>query len=1093
LKISAQIDEDDLWTKISTPNITKSLKISQEFLPKSFDLYQLDLAKLKEKLERTPKRGEISVASNIILPFPNGSGIFENFQILEASAMEDDLQEKYPEIRSYVGKGVNGSKSIIRLSVTPFGISCILLNSESGTIYIEPYSKDGLSYMVYSEKDLPEPEIQFECDVIDEMPIENSLKSLNASTNISDGILRKYRLALTCTAEFSQIVLTQQGISPTSTIDVKKAAILSYLNDLLAKVNAVFERDVSLTLVLVASNAEIIFLDSEKDGLTNEDMYKLIIENISICDSLIGNPNYDLGHVLYTNPAGGLAGLNSVCNKYKAMGVSYGFRITTILHEMGHQFGAGHTYNNCYNFNISPESSVEIGCGNSIMSYGGNQTIPFFHSISIEEIRNSMNFSTCATLITTQNAVPTANAGIDYIIPKSTPFILKGDGTDIDQSELTFNWEQIDPEVTPAPPSSFAKFGPVFKFVPPSTSPNRYFPELSTVISGNISSTWEVIPSVARKLNFSFIVRDNDIRGGRIAIDKMVITVDGTSGPFAIKSQLLPEEWFVGESKTVLWDVANTNKSPVNVLNVNILLSIDRGHSFPIILKSNTPNDGFEDIIVPNNLTHTGRIKVEAIGNIFYTLNPAYLRIKDSEYVLRFERNSIDLCLPNIAEYDFIYFKSNSFEESVAFSASGIPSGATVLFNPISVVSNETKVKMTVMGLTSLMAGKYEISINTTSSQTSIEKNTKVSLNLYNSTFKEIEITYPANNSTNLELPLHLIWNKDLNAQYYDIEVASDDAFLNKIESINSIMSNDYYLSNIRHKTSYYWRIKPKNQCSDGYFSEKFKFTTGGIYVPDDNFEKALIDYGYDDILDDYVSLSKIANVISINVNNKSINDLTGIEEFTSLSNLDCGSNQITNINLTKNKKLTKLWVDANKLAELDLSQNVSLEQLSCMYNQIKELDFSHHPEFKNLDCSLNQLKYLNVKNGVNSLWANFDARYNPNLTCIQVDNADWSNKNWIYKDAIASYSENCNYTNRNEVKLLNNSLSVYPNPTTGLINIEGISRNERIKISVYDMSGKLIKKKSVYSSGATIDISKAKPGPYLIIINNQTFKVVKK
>ena len=67
-------------------------------------------------------------------------------------------------------------------------------------------------------------------------------------------------------------------------------------------------------------------------------------------------------------------------------------------------------------------------------------------------------------------------------------------------------------------------------------------------------------------------------------------------------------------------------------------------------------------------------------------------------------------------------------------------------------------------------------------------------------------------------------------------------------------------------------------------------------YVPDDNFEQALIDLGYDDVLDDYVITDSINTVTTLNVENDAISDLTGIEDFIALTNLNCTFNQLTSL-----------------------------------------------------------------------------------------------------------------------------------------------------------------------------------------------------
>ncbi len=132
-------------------------------------------------------------------------------------------------------------------------------------------------------------------------------------------------------------------------------------------------------------------------------------------------------------------------------------------------------------------------------------------------------------------------------------------------------------------------------------------------------------------------------------------------------------------------------------------------------------------------------------------------------------------------------------------------------------------------------------------------------------------------------------------------------------------------------------------------------------YVPDDNFEQTLVDFGYDDVLDDYVVTSNISGVTSLNVSNKNISDLTGIEDFGSLQNLYCGRNQITELDVTKNTSLISLICYANQLTSLDVTQNTLLTNLYCNTNQLTSLDVTQNTLLIFLMCHTNQLTSLNV------------------------------------------------------------------------------------------------------------------------------------
>ena len=153
-------------------------------------------------------------------------------------------------------------------------------------------------------------------------------------------------------------------------------------------------------------------------------------------------------------------------------------------------------------------------------------------------------------------------------------------------------------------------------------------------------------------------------------------------------------------------------------------------------------------------------------------------------------------------------------------------------------------------------------------------------------------------------------------------------------------------------------------------------------YVPDDNFEQALINLGYDNVLDDYVTTASIDTVDYLDVSNQNIFDLTGIEDFTALEVLWCGLNPLTTLDVSNNTalyflrtrynqfttldvsgatSLTTLDCNDNNLTTLDVSSNILLEDLSCVSNQLTTLDVSTNTLLNVLECNLNQLTTLDV------------------------------------------------------------------------------------------------------------------------------------
>ncbi|MFK5957464.1 MAG: M12 family metallo-peptidase [Lutibacter sp.] len=843
--IQAQ-NTDQLWSKSSALEKTLEKKVFRKTIPTKFEVFQLDVNSFKNKLANAPKRvAGKSKISTAILSFPNAEGVLERYEVFEASIMEESLQKKYPTIKSYSGKSIDNLGSTIRFSVTSLGLHAMIFQKNEGTIYIDPYTKSKESYIIYTKKSLPAI-APFECKVEDYNSVLKTVKAtVSAKTdNANDGSLRTYRLAVAATGEYSQFHLTNQGISATATDNEKKAAVLSAINITMTRVNGVFERDVALTMVLVANEPDVIFLDAATDNLANNDSSTLIDDSQTVIDNVIGSANYDIGHTFSTG-GGGLAQLRSPCTTSKARGITGtnapigdAYDIDYVAHEMGHQYGANHTFNSdtgsCGGGNRNSGTAVEPGSGSTIMAYAGlcapnnvqSNSDSYFHLVSIREMWANIstgNSSSCAQLTSTGNNTPTIETLINYTIPISTPFVLDAAATDVDGDNLTYSWEQLDTEIATHPLVSTATGGPAFRSVGPTSSSKRYFPRQSTVIAGNLATTYEVLPSVARTMQFGVTVRDNFINAGQSASDETTITVDGTSGPFNLTSQNTAITWDAGTAQTITWDVANTNVAPVSCSFVNILLSEDGGLTYPITLASNITNNGSYDIVVPNNATTVGRIKVESVGNIFYAMNDANITIQTSEFIMDFASFNEAICTPNNVVYTFNYTTFLGFNETTTFSALNNPTGTTVTFNPTSATTNNTTVEMTISNIEDNDVGNYNISV--TGNSTSTTKSTVVSLDVYSSTINTPNLVAPLNNATSVLKPYTLSWDNEVNALNYDVEISTDNTFSTVDESAN-VTINSYSPSTLLLNTAYFWRVKAINACGESSFSSINNFIT---------------------------------------------------------------------------------------------------------------------------------------------------------------------------------------------------------------------------------------------------------------------------
>ncbi|WP_418511208.1 choice-of-anchor tandem repeat GloVer-containing protein [Corallibacter sp.] len=266
-------------------------------------------------------------------------------------------------------------------------------------------------------------------------------------------------------------------------------------------------------------------------------------------------------------------------------------------------------------------------------------------------------------------------------------------------------------------------------------------------------------------------------------------------------------------------------------------------------------------------------------------------------------------------------------------------------------------------------------------------------------------------------------------------------------------------------------------------------------YVPDDNFEQRLIDLGYDDVLDDYVLTHNISGVTNLLIAARNISDLTGIEDFVALENLQCHYNNLTALDLSNNTSLVQLNCSNNSLSSLNTSTLTSLEHLTCFANNITSLDLSMNTSLRIFSCSSNNMSSLNLRNGNNTIIQGINTTNNPSLTCVQVDDEDYSTANWTLIDSHTVFSEDCSTLSVNDTNI-DNGLVIYPNPVKEKLFIKGL--NTSSTYNLYNITGQFLGSGNLSKSRNSINVQHLNKGIFMIEIINastkskQTFKVIK-
>ena len=652
--------QNTFFTTISE-NAIDAKGLERIIKPEKFNLSAIDIPALKSFLWALPTENTIKNRTNspiLTLPMPDGSS--KRFYVWQSSIQDPALEAKFPEIKTFAGQGIDDPYATIRFDLTPFGFHAQIL-SINGDIYMDPYARGSNVYnMSYFTNDNRRSS-PFRCEVPDN---PNSLQRTGnalAAGPCRGTQLYTYRLAVSCTGEYAAAV-------GGTTAPLLHAAIVTSVN----RVSGVYETEFTVRLILIANNDIIEFTNAATDPYTgNNNGGTLINESQTQITNRIGSANFDIGHTFSTG-GGGLAGLGVVCiNSQKASGVTGltnpvgdNYDIDYVAHEMGHQFGGNHTFNSVTSScsgNRNRTTAYEVGSATTIMGYAGicstddiqPHSDPFFHSVSFDEISNYMESGgTCKVAINNGNNLPqiTSMDNNNVTIPIGLPFTLTASATDADGDALTYCWEEWDITTNGGAWNSgkTSTTAPLFKSRIPKASGSRNFPDMAVILANYPANPpavmdglkGETLPTVARAIKFRLTVRDNRAGGGGVVTGGSGCQT-GYTGTFQINTAATPngttlfavtipnggETWQAGSTQTVTWNIGGTTASPFSTANVKITLSTDGGYTYPIVVLSSTTNDGSESITVPNNPTTTARMRVEAVGNVFFDISNANFTI----------------------------------------------------------------------------------------------------------------------------------------------------------------------------------------------------------------------------------------------------------------------------------------------------------------------------------------------------------------------------------------------------------------------------------------------------------------------------------
>lgn len=1068
LTVTSAFAQENFWMEKQNPDLQNPLT-ARLTIPNEFKIYYLDLPAFKAELAKAPKRKVGEAKSTLVLPFPNADGQLEDFKIYEASILHADLQAQFQQIKSYVGIGVNDKTAMIRFSVTLFGLHALIFSGDREVNYIDTYTQDLEHYIAYSRKDIQAANA-FSCLVNDVEPSDSrsiQFSPRNSPTNSDNGVFRTYRLAMACTIEYAQFHWQAAGLTTATPEETRKAAVLAAMVVSMTRVNGIYERDLSITMEFVPNNLDVIFITS--DNFNNANANVLINQSQTVIDGIIGFSNYDIGHTVSTG-GGGLAQLNSPCSSSKARGITGlfspvgdPFDVDYVAHEIGHQFGATHTFNNACGGNRSNSTAVEPGSGTTIMAYAGicapniqNNSDPHFHAVSIAQMRNFISGGgNCAANQNNTNSAPIIENIPNYVIPRNTAFVLEGNAFDAEGDALTYCWEQTDNGISTQPPTATnTANGPRFRSRNPSTNPNRFMPFMNTILTGATANTWEVVPNVETTMNFALTVRDNSLLdGGQTALSNMTVSTVNAAGPFLVTVPNSTLSWIAGSNQTVTWDVAGTTANGVNTPYVDIFMSTG-GLNFPILLASKVPNDGSEIITVPNNVGTTNRIMVKGFENIFLDVSNTNFSITSPISTMAIAFNGVEgeqnksVCQGNTVQYSLDYQTYSGFIGTTTFEATGNPAGTTVSFVPVSASAAGT-IQMAVTTTATTPIGLYNLAVTATSGTT--VKTVIMYMEIVSGNFGVVSLSSPVNEAIVEPSGVSFSWAPELNATLYTVQISTESTFATLLQE-TVVTTTSFSSSILPNSTILYWRVAPGNSSCTGTFSSVFSFTTTFcVTVASSDIPIVIPSSGTSTVNssliiseDQSLVIEKIA--VSLNISHTWINDLivtlispsgTQIE----LMNRECNPNQ----------------GDLNAVATFD-DNGITL---NCGVN----------PAISGTIIPTQPLAGLNGQ----------DSQGEWTLRVQDTFNQDGG--------TINSWS--LTFCGQEPLSLLDEMVildfALYPNPSKGKFTIKmNQVESSQIKIAVYDIGGRLLHNHSYSHSGSLseeIQLQNPQSGIYLVKI----------
>ena len=745
---------------------------------------------------------------SVLVSFPNGMSAFLRLQAAEV--MPSSLQQRFPKIKVWKSTHKLFPQVDFRILKVNNEWEIYAIKGDSITKLIS--KKEGI-WDVEVDDDFLES-VKCFTSTSNKSQLQN--KSLTISSNDSLSI---FRLALSATGEFTDF---HGG-------DISK--VLAVMLKMVNLVNAVFERDLRVRFVLIDRTDDLIFQFANADPFTGGNESS---ENQQLLDLIIGDVNYDIGHVLGGLQTVSIGKIGSVCQKgEKGRGVSTAlvpdgiyFTFDYFGHELAHQLGGNHTFNSVIcNAQRNPLTAWEPGSGMSILGYPGLcksdnlgiHVLPRFHSGSVEEISNlllSKAYQFCGVKVSKSNIKVSPLDIENTYLPRNTPFLLHPLTSD---STSWFSWESID---LGEPMSLYSISGnsPNIKMTELKSTTFRSFPDIDSLVN-LVDEPGVILADYERDMSLRLVRRFES----NLVWQPFNLSVKANMGPFTLVKPKKDVFYSADEPIQVEWLPANTFLPPLLADKVDVFLVDVANPDSLIFLKRNVPNLGKYSLFINENIKNaTYKLGVKGTNKLFYNISYGKIVVQnkagffsglpidvsyftcEGDILFRWDLSTLaDSIFPLSFKIENVTQWNSDWREMIMLKPGMLewrlsaPTGETVP------VFNHATLNVTTANK------KFSLPIEW-------HYQTKKPLNF--------EAVYPLNKSEISDVRPQFSWKANDKADWYQIEMSESKTFDYIIDSPVTVGSSVFPTKPLITGKQYFWRIKYHNILCGSNVSEVFSF-----------------------------------------------------------------------------------------------------------------------------------------------------------------------------------------------------------------------------------------------------------------------------